>query len=100
MAAIKPGTADLAFEAVIRGEKASALGRTGARLEALLEQLVQIETELARGEADRGALVARHAEVREQAKEQLWFLVVQREAMGLNRHGDVYRIYQIPPRLR
>ncbi len=100
MAGLNPGTANLAFEAVIRGEKASALGRTGARLEALLELLERLEAEVAQGLGDRAALLAQHELVREQAKEQLWFLVVQREAMGLNRHGDVYRVFQIPPRLR
>ena len=92
------GTADFAFEAQLRGEKASTLGRVGHRLEALLAQLAEVEAELLQG-GDRATLVARHAVLREQAKEQLWFLIVQREAMGLFRHADVYRVYPIPPRL-
>ncbi len=92
------GKADFAFEAQLRGEKASTLGRVGHRLEGLLDQLAQVEAELAGG-GDRATLVARHAALRAQAKEQLWFLIVQREALGLFRHADVYRVYPIPPRL-
>jgi hypothetical protein len=29
-----------------------------------------------------------------------YYLVVQREAMGLRRHADVDRVYPIPPPLR
>jgi hypothetical protein len=93
------GNSDLAFEASLRGEKANALGRVGARLEALLQQLADLEAKVSRGEGVRAELVERHHELREQAKLQLWYLVVQREAMGLNRHHDVYRIYVIPPKL-
>lgn len=93
------GTSDLAFEASLRGEKANALGRVGAQLEALLQQLKDVEAEVQRGEGIRAEQVLRHAELREKAKQRLWYLVVQREAMGLYRHHDVYRVYVIPPRL-
>jgi len=99
MASASPGTSDLAFEAALRHEKASALGRVGSRVEALLAQLKEIERLVAQGSGLRAELVERHAAVREQAKLQLWYLIVQREAMGLNRHHDVYRIYEIPPKL-
>lgn len=93
------GKSDLAYEAALRAEKATALGRVGARLEALLQQLADVEARARSGEGDRAELAARHAELREQAKLQLWYLIVQREAMGLHRHHDVYRVYVIPPKL-
>ncbi len=93
------GKSDLAFEAALRGEKATALGRVGSRIEALLAQLADLEAKVSSGEGVRSELVARHAELREQAKLQLWYLIVQREAMGLFRHHDVYRVYVIPPKL-
>jgi len=99
MASRSLGKSDLAVEALLRAEKATALGRVGERVESLLKQLAEIEATVARGEGARGELIERHAAVREQAKLQLWYLIVQREAMGLNRHHDVYRIYAIPPKL-
>ena len=58
----------LAVELEMQKEKASALRRTGERLDGLLAQL--------------------------------WALIVQREAMGLTKHHDVYRLYPIPKKLR
>ncbi len=99
MASRALGNSDLAFEAALRGEKATALGRVGQRIEALLQQLTEVEARVASGEGVRAELVQRHHQLREQAKLQLWYLIVQREAMGLFRHHDVYRIYEIPPKL-
>jgi hypothetical protein len=99
MASRALGKSDLAFEASLRGEKATTLGRVGSRIETLLSQLADVEAKVRAGDGVRSELVARHAELREQAKLQLWYLVVQREAMGLFRHHDVYRVFLIPPRL-
>ncbi|MBM4379447.1 MAG: hypothetical protein FJ086_09130 [Deltaproteobacteria bacterium] len=40
---------------------------------------------------------ARHDSVRAEAQKNLWYLVVQREAMGLCNHGDVYALERVPP---
>jgi hypothetical protein len=84
----------------VLAEKATALCRIGHRLEGFLLQLQQIEQTLpsVRGR-DRGELIRAHAEVRKQAELYLWYLVVQREAMGLRQHGDLEDYYPIPPPL-
>ncbi len=91
-------TQGLAIEAEIRKEKAGGLRRVGTLLESLLEELRGVEGELRTlsGEA-RAKAVARHRELRAQAEKQQWYLIVQREAMGLTKHHDVYEQYKIPP---
>jgi hypothetical protein len=88
----------LAIEAEIRKEKASGLRRVGTRLESLIAELVGLEAELRTAAGDRRSRVlARHREVRAEAEKQQWYLIVQREAMGLTKHHDVYEQYKIPP---
>lgn len=88
----------LAIEVEIQSEKASALRRVASRLETLLGELAQTERELYRlsGPA-RERCVARHRELRAEAEKQRWYLIVQREAMGLRHHGDIYELYKLPP---
>ncbi|HSP77662.1 MAG TPA: hypothetical protein VLQ93_03990 [Myxococcaceae bacterium] len=88
----------LAIEVEIQSEKASALRRVASRLETLLGELAQAERELYRlsGPA-RERCVARHQELRAEAEKQRWYLIVQREAMGLRHHGDIYELYKLPP---
>ncbi len=69
----------------ILAEKASALGRAGARAEALLARLRAHEGS---GEA-RGKLV-------EEAAEAVYGWFIQRELCGLRRHDAVIREFQIP----
>jgi len=71
---------DLAIEHDLKAERAASLGRAGAAL----------EHALATWRESPGP-----ASVRE-AQKRLWYLVVQREAMGLRRHREVYEIYGIP----
>jgi hypothetical protein len=94
-----------AVEEEIRGEKASSLGRMGDRLETALAELAQLAAALDDGgdEADdeaRTALVDAYNACRERAHQALYWLCVQREAMGLTRHDDIFAIYPIPPRRR
>ena len=79
----------------IAQEKASALGRTGARLRACVNRVQALEgawpgerEALRRTEAYRGA-VKRAALYR-------YYLIIQREAVGLTAHADVDRLYPIP----
>ena len=44
----------------------------------------------------RARIVARHRELRAEAENQHWYLIVQREAMGLRHHGDIYELYRLP----
>ncbi len=96
-------------QAEIEKEKAEALGRAGERLEGALRalRLVRDEVEalesgratpadpVASGEAARRRR-AEHAAQRRQARQFHYFLIVQREAMGFRRHGDVDRLYPLP----
>jgi hypothetical protein len=91
----------LAIEVEIQSEKASGLRRVAAKLESLLAELEQLQGELVglSGPA-RARCAARHEELRAEAEKQRWYLVIQREALGLRQHGDVYALYRIPPTLK
>jgi hypothetical protein len=91
----------LPIEHELVAEKASALAFTAEKLEAALRALAEIEEAIAAApEAQRLSLAAKHRDLRAHAAERLWFLLVQREAMGLYQHEPVYRLYQVPPALR
>jgi uncharacterized protein YicC (UPF0701 family) len=100
--ATRPKSPDtvMAIEVEMQAEKASALRRLGARIESLLAELAQLERELPtlRG-PKRAQCVARHKELRAEAEKQRWYLVIQREAMGLRQHADLDDIYPLPPAL-
>lgn len=91
-------------EAELRHERASALGRTGRKLEQLIQETEAaiVRLRVATPESRAEALLAFRT-VHEQAHYQRWCYVVQREAIGLNVHDDVYAAYRIPacpPELR
>ena len=71
----------------IRAEMASALGRIGRRLESLLEMLNQPATTLD---------PEKYENLLKEARMYYWYLIVQRESIGLRNHDDVRRIYAIP----
>jgi hypothetical protein len=100
MARHNDGMEMLPIEAQLQAEKVSALKRVGERVEQLISELAEVERELLRltGPA-RAQRVARHKVLRAEAEQQRWYLIVQREAMGLWNHGDVYELYRIPPPL-
>ena len=50
--------------------------------------------------AERRKLADKHQDLRAYAAERLWFLLVQREAMGLTQHDNVLAFYRVPPALR
>jgi hypothetical protein len=68
----------------MKEDGASTLRRLGEQLEAAL-----------------GAWKAEpHSEpLRRAAADRLWVMVVQREAMGLLRHDELYEVYAVPPAL-
>ena len=79
---------DGAFEALgyeIMAEKAAALGRAGARVEASLARLDQAGS----AAADRAALLR-------DAADAVYAYFIQRELAGFRRHDEVIRIYRIP----
>jgi len=71
-------------------EMASSLGRVAEKLEGFL----------ARCAALAAADAADYEEARRQAELHLWYLVVQREAIGFRDHSRVYAMYPLPPRRR
>lgn len=79
--------ADQAVRREIRGEQTSALARAGRALEAALEDLASA------GEAERADALA-------EAAERLWYMVIQREAMGLVRHEVLFEVYRVPRQVR
>jgi hypothetical protein len=87
----------LHIEMELRAERASALKRVAHGLERLLAELRALEAEvkLTTG-AERERVSKRYEEIRAQASKQLWYLIVQREAIGLMHHEDVYEIYKVP----
>jgi hypothetical protein len=94
----------------IRRAQAEALGRAGERLQALLDRVADWDRRLddalrtlggpatdgqrlLHGLADRNRL-------RDEAARASLHLVIQREALGLARHGAVERCYPVPDRRR
>lgn len=76
-------------EREIASERAGALARAVEALERAIAEFVE----------HHGAGPMRQY-LLEQAGERLWFVVVQREAMGLNRHDVLYDVLRIPAEIR
>ncbi len=89
------------LEAEIRSEIASTLGRVGHLLEQRLDEMDRLRAQAADLQgAERAVHVARFNELRQQAREYIWYLMVQREAIGLRNHKGLEERYPIPPALR
>jgi hypothetical protein len=96
----KSGQGLLAIEVELRAEKAAALRRVAFRLDKLLGEMQALHDAAAPlGSPERARQKARHEELRAEAQKQLWYLIVQREALGLRNHDDVNEIYRLPPKL-
>jgi hypothetical protein len=94
---VDPREALARTESEIRAEKAAALARIAGTLEGLLAELQRRREDLARLAGDvRARAVEEYAALRDQARLYRWYLVVQREALGLFRHDDVDRHYPLP----
>jgi hypothetical protein len=76
-----------AIEREIVSERAGSLARAVEALEKALESF----------HAAAGAL---REHLREQAGERLWYVVVQREAIGLTRHEVLYEVLRVPAEVR
>jgi hypothetical protein len=71
----------------IIGEQTSALALSMRTLEAALVELAEAAPEV------RWDALA-------EAAERLWFVIVQREAMGLLRHDVLYEVLRVPAEVR
>jgi hypothetical protein len=99
-------------EREIRRAQAEALGRVGERLQALLDRVAAMDRRLDALQAalDRGAgpdpppfiraEVDARNRVRDQAARVRHDLIIQREALGMARHGAVEHCYPVPARRR
>jgi len=85
---LSSGFATLEYE--VAEERASALGRLGARLEAALAALAACPQTTNSDRRIREDLVG-------QAGYALWLFVVQREACGLRKLDHVIQVYRVPP---
>lgn len=75
-------------------EKANSLSRSARRLEKALEELAAPGTELP------GAAAKGREALLDEAAEALWFLIIQRELMGLGGEERVCRDHRVPPAVR
>lgn len=105
---MNPGESVRRTEQEIRQAKAEALGRTGERLEAVLAELAGLDRQLdlwraeAGPETGLGERLARQTEARNRLRDEAarlhQQLIIQREAIGLVRHGLVEEHYPVPAR--
>lgn len=96
-------------QAEIAREKAEALGRAGARIAEAVRALHLLRDEVTALEAglaspadlpDTAAAArqrrAEYAALLRTAQRYAHYLIIQREAMGFRKHGDVERSYPLP----
>ena len=92
-------------EREIRQAQAEALGRTGERLQRILDQLAALDRrldELAEtGNVDRVRFeITTRNRLRDEAAQVRHHLIIQREALGFARHTPVEQCYPVPERRR
>jgi hypothetical protein len=93
--------AALPIEKELLAEKAAALGRAGESLTGALAALTQAEAALAAASPEElPALRVRRRELRDLAAERLWYVLVQREAVGIYQHDGMLREQRVPPEVR
>ena len=87
-----------AVQTELNGERAAALGRTARGLEAALARCAYLGSQLEGEDAteSRDALTAEYRAARNDSERWRWKLCVQREAIGLNEHSWVDRVYPTP----
>lgn len=82
----------------LHGERAAALGRAAHAFEAALAEHAAAEAACA-ADPSPGPLARRRAAVAD-AGERLWYLVIQREAVGLRRHDELLETLRLPRDVR
>lgn len=84
------------LEYELLAEKAASLGRVAKKMEEVLCALRTLDQELAATKTPTTEQRARRMSLLEDAAEQVWFYVVQREAMGIREHKTAFELYQVP----
>jgi hypothetical protein len=94
-------------ERELQQARAEALGRTGERLQGLLDQIAALDRRLdallaEAGRTTASGLLAAETEVRNRLRNEALrvqqHLVIQREAVGLRRQASVEQCYPVPER--
>jgi hypothetical protein len=84
-------------EEEIREEMASALGRIGKNLEVLIAELNKLKERAALCNDDEKAnVLEEYKKIRTKARLYYWYLIIQRESVGLTNHDLLYTLYRIP----
>jgi hypothetical protein len=84
-------------EAELRAEMAASLGRIGRTLSALIAELNHIRQKSGSlSEPERSAKQNQYRSVHTRAKLYMWYLIVQREAIGVRNHASLMELYPIP----
>ena len=100
MSSKSPIGGTLAIEVHLRAEAASGLKSLGHLLDRQIGELQRMreEVQALKGPA-REAKLAEYRKLRGETEQRKWYLVVQREAMGLYNHDDVHTLDRVPPPL-
>jgi hypothetical protein len=84
-------------EEEIREEMASALGRIGKKLEVLIAELNKLKERVALCHDDEKAnVLEEYKKIRTKARIYYWYLIIQRESVGLTNHDLLSTLYRIP----
>jgi hypothetical protein len=89
-----------AVEAEINEERAAALGRSGRRVQLEFERCRQLGVQIDRADepGERQRLIDEYRAARAAFEHRRWQLHVHREAIGLNDHRWVDRVFPMPAR--
>jgi hypothetical protein len=83
-------------ETELKSEMAASLGRIGRTLESLIAQLQHIRNELPEiGDERKEHYRTLHG----QAELYYWYLIVQREAIGIRNHTALRQTFRIPDKI-
>ena len=84
-------------EGEIREEMASALGRIGKKLETLIAELHKLKERAACcKDEEREDVLEEFKKTRTKARLYYWYLIIQRESVGLTNHDLLPTFYRIP----
>jgi hypothetical protein len=92
-------TADELLQKELQRERAGALVRAIEALEGAIRELVRFD----QVPAPPGAVARwaqRRADLVADAAERLWYVVIQREALGVTRHEVLYEVLEVPGEVR
>jgi len=87
-----------AIQRDLQAERAAALARAVEQLESALAELAAADAACTAKPTPSARELRREA--LEHAAERLWFLVIQREAVGLRQHEEMHEILRVPGEVR